>query len=280
MKRCILLLVLCLAGGIAGAQTASDSLVWAGVEWQRTDLGQGCSAACAQFPIWDSMQSISIVRYPARRMRTALVHAPGPEAATTDSLARREGARFALNGSYFNMRRLIPHTFFSLGHQIVGQTPATELGRSNGVLALRGRRGHRMEILPYDSTQVETYRRRYYAALASGPILLRNGEVPAFPKEVSFYEMRHPRSFMGWDRHGMVYLVVVDGRFRGQADGMSIPELAVVARLLGLEEAINLDGGGSSTLWTDRTGVLNHPFDNRVFDHAGTRVVPNILIVW
>lgn len=39
------------------------------------------------------------------------------------------------------------------------------------------------------------------------------------------------------------------------------------------------DGGGSSTLWTDRTGVLNHPFDNKVFDHEGTRVVPNALIV-
>ena len=279
MKKVFILIALGIVCGIAGAQTASDSLVWAGVEWQRTDLGQGCTASCAQFPIWDSMQSVSIVRYPARRMQTALVHAPGRLAATTDSLAKRERARFALNGSYFNMRRLVPHTFFSIGHRIVGQTPATELGRSNGVLALRGRRGHRMEILPYDSTQVETYRRRYFAALASGPVLVRDGEVPEFPSGDSFYQMRHPRSFIGWDGRGEVCLVVVDGRFKGQADGMSIPELAAVARLLGLKEAINLDGGGSSTLWTDRTGVLNHPFDNHVFDHAGTRIVPNILIV-
>jgi exopolysaccharide biosynthesis protein len=166
-----------------------------------------------------------------------------------------------------------------LNHEVVGQTPVSELGRSNGVLALRDRRGHRMEILPYDSTQVETYRRRYYAALASGPILVQDGVVPEFPTEVTFYLMRHPRTFLGWDKHRNVCLVVVDGRFPGQADGMSIPELATLARLLGLKEAINLDGGGSSTLWTDRTGILNHPFDNHVFDHAGARVVPNILIV-
>ena len=91
--------------------------------------------------------------------------------------------------------------------------------------------------------------------------------------------MRHPRTFIGWDDKGMVYMVVVDGRFPGQADGMSIPELAKVARLLGLKDALNLDGGGSSTLWTDKTGIINYPFDNRKFDHEGARKVPNIVIV-
>ncbi len=77
----------------------------------------------------------------------------------------------------------------------------------------------------------------------------------------------------------MVYMVVVDGRFPGQADGMNIPELSTVARLLGLKDALNLDGGGSSTLWTDKTGIINFPYDNRKFDHAGARRVPNIVIV-
>ena len=280
MRKLYLLILVALVSWAAHAQTAADSLAWSKIVWERTDLGQGCEALSAQFPIWKSMQSISIVRYPARRMQTAFVHAPGVLAATTDSLARRFGARFALNGSYFNMKRLTPHTFFTIGHKLYGMTPETELGRSNGVLALRDRRGHRMEIMPYDSTQLNHYCFHYYATLASGPILVDDGRVPEFPSEKTFYQMRHPRSFIGWDAHGMVYLVVVDGRFRGQADGMSIPELAAVARLLGLSEAINLDGGGSSTLWTDRTGILNHPYDNRVFDHAGARVVPNALLVW
>ena len=52
-----------------------------------------------------------------------------------------------------------------------------------------------------------------------------------------------------------------------------------IARLLGLVDALNLDGGGSSTLWTARKGVLNHPYDNHRFDHAGERAVPNCIVV-
>ena len=44
-------------------------------------------------------------------------------------------------------------------------------------------------------------------------------------------------------------------------------------------QALNLDGGGSSTLWTAQEGVLNHPYDNRRFDHEGERGVPNCIVV-
>jgi len=263
----------------AHAQTAADSTLWAAIDWQWTDLGKGARAGYAQIHIWDSVQSISIVTYPIRKFRTSLVHAPGELSNTTDSLARREHARFALNGSYFNMKRLTPVTFFNLAHRVVGVTPASGLYRSNGVLCIRNRCGKRLEIIPYDSTRTENYRRQYYSALASGPILMLDGKVPPFPAEGSFYQMRHPRTIFGWDAAGTAYMVVVDGRFPGQAAGMSILELTVIARLLGMKDAINLDGGGSSTLWTDRTGVINYPYDNRVFDHAGMRKVPNILIV-
>jgi exopolysaccharide biosynthesis protein len=51
---------------------------------------------------------------------------------------------------------------------------------------------------------------------------------------------------------------------------------------LGSTEAINLDGGGSSTLWanTDElNGVLNFPPDNDTFDHRGERKVANAILV-
>ena len=41
----------------------------------------------------------------------------------------------------------------------------------------------------------------------------------------------------------------------------------------------DLGGGGSSTLWTAQEGVLNHPYDNRRFDHEGERGVPNCIVV-
>ena len=71
----------------------------------------------------------------------------------------------------------------------------------------------------------------------------------------------------------------MDGRFPGKAEGMSMRELQALAEALGLYEAMNLDGGGSSTLWTLADGVLNHPSDNKRFDHEGERSVANILIM-
>ena len=75
-----------------------------------------------------------------------------------------------------------------------------------------------------------------------------------------------------------MFFIVIDGRFPAQADGATIKECADIAYFLGCDEALNLDGGGSSTIWSTLTGVINHPYDNRVFGHEGERRVPNIII--
>ena len=63
-----------------------------------------------------------------------------------------------------------------------------------------------------------------------------------------FYDNRHPRAAFGTDDEGNAYLVVIDGRFPGQADGATIYETAYICHLLGMTDAINLDGGGSSCM--------------------------------
>ena len=73
--------------------------------------------------------------------------------------------------------------------------------------------------------------------------------------------------------------MVVDGRFADKAVGASIAELAKLCKWLGMVEAMNLDGGGSSTLWSKAYGVVSHPCDNRTFDHEGSREVSSTLIV-
>ena len=50
--------------------------------------------------------------------------------------------------------------------------------------------------------------------------------------------------------------------------------------MLGMTEAINLDGGGSTTLWSEETGVINHPYDNKKWDHVGERAVPNLIVAY
>jgi exopolysaccharide biosynthesis protein len=59
---------------------------------------------------------------------------------------------------------------------------------------------------------------------------------------------RHPRTAIGFnERH--FFMVVVDGRNQAVSMGMNAGELAEFMALLGCTEAMNLDGGGSSTFW-------------------------------
>ena len=63
---------------------------------------------------------------------------------------------------------------------------------------------------------------------------------------------------------------------------MSLFELTRLMSALGCVEAINLDGGGSTTLWVDgvtKTGVANMPCDDKVFDEYGERKVSNVLLL-
>ena len=100
-----------------------------------------------------------------------------------------------------------------------------------------------------------------------------------FATDKKFSNARHPRTLIGKDNRGYYYFVTIDGRTKNHADGATLTESALIAVWAGMSDALNLDGGGSTTIWTAEDGVLNHPTDNKKFDHAGTRRVPNIIVV-
>jgi uncharacterized protein YigE (DUF2233 family) len=112
-------------------------------------------------------------------------------------------------------------------------------------------------------------------ALGGFPDLIDRGarvgdlEVSARP---SFAEARHPRTGVGYDSEdGQLWIVVVDGRQLPYSAGMTLPELAALFGALGTDEALNLDGGGSSVMVVGGTPV------NRPSDTAGERPVVNAL---
>ncbi|MGI8773654.1 MAG: phosphodiester glycosidase family protein [Actinomycetota bacterium] len=74
-----------------------------------------------------------------------------------------------------------------------------------------------------------------------------------------FFE-RHPRTGIGTTPDGKVLMVVVDGRQTGYSVGMTLREFANLFRSLGADWALNIDGGGSSTLAIDGR-VINRPSD-------------------
>ena len=110
--------------------------------------------------------------------------------------------------------------------------------------------------------------------------LLRNREIE--PEVVNFHETRggsaphqangahhHPRSALGFNAEKL-FLVVVDGRQHGYSLGMTFYELAGFMRDLGATDAINFDGGSSSTLWAlgDIVNRPSHGYERRVFNVA------------
>ena len=117
-----------------------------------------------------------------------------------------------------------------------------------------------------------------------GPQLLRNGaehitqgaDGMVHPTDPSFAYgwvlQRNPRTFAGIDKSGRTLLVTVDGRQLDQL-GLSIPEEARVARALGMRDALNLDGGGSTAMAVG-SQLVTHPSDA-----TGERPVGDAIVV-
>jgi hypothetical protein len=72
---------------------------------------------------------------------------------------------------------------------------------------------------------------------------------------------RHPRAALGIGERGVI-AVACDGRRTGVDAGLTMPERAQIMRELGAESAINLDGGGSTTL-VHRGHLLNRPYSSQ-----------------
>lgn len=90
-------------------------------------------------------------------------------------------------------------------------------------------------------------------ALGGGPRLLMDGKLV---EGWSSPNQRHPRTALGWNEE-FLYLLLVDGRQPGVSVGMSFHELAAYFKKLGCTHSINLDGGGSASMWAFGQTVSN-----------------------
>ena len=280
MKRAITTLCGLLLFVVASA-TNSDSLTLhrASRSKLRVPKAQGYVVSAELF---GRPQNISVVRLSPERFTPQLV--------MTRTLTRtswwgmQHNAVVGINAGFWSVRRGIPSTYV----RIDGRDESQSLGDFpwiNGVVTLDGG----VEVHLCDKEEYGALAKRYDNILGTGPVLIDEGyrlpygyispDSPDFTaRQKRFFLGRHPRTAIGRDAKGVVYLVVVDGRHKGIAEGVSIPELGLLCRWLGMVEAINLDGGGSSTLWLRGRGVVNHPSDNKRYDHEGERAVMSAIL--
>lgn len=120
------------------------------------------------------------------------------------------------------------------------------------------------------------------SVLGAGPALVRRGRtwINAAPNGMSpgAVRARAPRTVVGVRADGTLLLVVFDGRRPGVSEGVSLAEAARILVSMGAEDAMNLDGGGSTTMVVqDR--VRNSPSDAGRTDEERQREVSNALVV-
>ena len=114
-------------------------------------------------------------------------------------------------------------------------------------------------------------------AIRGGPVLLQNGEVLVSNNEELKFAGKatndqHPRTCMGYTKDGKLIIMVIQGRYVDAA-GATLLQEAQLLKEIGCEEAINLDGGGSSCM------LINGMETIKPSDKEGQRPVPGVFII-
>jgi exopolysaccharide biosynthesis protein len=220
------------------------------------------------------------------RLEVALADDRSPARETVAAIAQRRGAIAAVNGGFFALENGAPVAILKSRGRLIGGS-----SRARGAVAIMERGGS--SLLLFDRVTVDrraasaTYRPRlgsrpvdWSAApdIVSGAgLLLRDGrEMTEWADEAlsaAFETTRHPRTMIGADRNGEVWLITVDGRQPWLSLGMTFAELKRLARRIGLVSALNLDGGGSTTMVVGQW-IVNHPSDD-----TGPRTVSDAIVV-
>jgi len=132
------------------------------------------------------------------------------------------------------------------------------------------------KLLPVEREIADSWKRALFI-VGGGPQLIADGRVSiTFEEEkivARFVGDRHPRTAIARLKDGRILFATVDGRQPEVSVGMSLPELASLLLEFGASEAINLDGGGSTTM------VVNGKLVNTPSDQAGERPVSDSILV-
>ena len=282
MKRISSLIAgLCFLSIYLHAQTSADSLTIVSAKWETSVTTDGIVHKRAKIPsLYKGPQHINLIEIPANR---ALHYGIGVNESMVriSQLAPENQALAAINGSFYNMQKGNSVCYLRHGKEVVDTTTIQEFNlRVTGAVYTHKKK---LRILPWNREIEAKYNKKKGSVLASGPMLMEDGEISSWEMcDSSFIATKHPRSAIFTTKDKKTVLITVDGRSKGNASGVSIPELAHLIRILGGADALNLDGGGSTTLWmkeAPENGVLNYPSDNGKFDHQGERRIPNIIYV-
>jgi hypothetical protein len=211
--------------------------------------------------------TVYAVRYPRRSTRVRVVHFPRIE--HLDVWCRANGVEEAVVGGFYlrDPHRPLGEVWID-GRPVRHEPIAPPYGERRGCVVVDGDGTTR--LLPRDAAPAEPPG----DLLQAGPLLLAEGSVVfdagedregfsagagQFDSDIT--DGRYPRAALGSSDDWLV-AVACDGRRSNVDGGLSMLELAEVMIELGARDAINLDGGGSTTL-VHRGHLLNRPYSTQ-----------------
>ncbi|RZK43934.1 MAG: phosphodiester glycosidase family protein [Pedobacter sp.] len=283
MKKHLLFSFLFFCYGYSSFAQNADSIAVVTAAWDKQQIASKTNLLTYHFNqknLFAANQFISYVEI--NRKGNAPVFAFGNEVKTkktTSTFGQELDALAAINGTFFDVANGGSVDFVRMDGVVTNKNIIGKNGkraRHQETAMVINKKGQ-LALKKWDKTEDWEYKLPEKNVMLSGPLLVLDNIVEELDT-TSFTRARHPRSAIGIKADGKIILVTVDGRQENSA-GMSLHELTKLMRWLGCVSAINLDGGGSTTLWTAKNGVVNFPSDNKLWDHKGERKVANVIIL-
>ncbi len=256
------------------AQNA-DSIAFCGQVWKEQIVKKGIVWKQAHFPsLFGGEQEINLIEINLKRhLKKLRLAGVSQGTKLTSTFAQENNAAVAINGGFFNTKTGGAHDFIKIDGDLINVS-SNDHPRSNAYLVFNRQV---IQIIPQtkDSLNETTLQN----VLLSGPLLLKNGHRMNIIHD-KFNRNKHPRSAIALKDHTLI-LLTVDGRNK-KSHGVNLLELSNLLAWYNCDDAMNLDGGGSTALYIKDqpyNGIVNYPSDNKTFDHRGERPVANIIYI-
>jgi len=283
MKKLKLIFLLVIELLIVWSVTAqNDSLSLVSAKWETEEIAEGIVWKHFLFKgnLFNSNQSINILEIRKNKRKTFSIGYEPKELKLTSQFGKESNALAALNGTFFDTRAGGSVDLIRANGKIINSNQTKDGKRAphqkSSVAISKGR----LKIEKWNGDMNWEEGLKADELMVSGPLLVYNNKSESLDS-LAFNITRHPRTAVAVTTSGKILLITVDGRNENAA-GMSLFELRNILKWFDSEDAINLDGGGSSTLWISGQpdgGVVNYPCDNKKWDHEGERKVANVILV-
>lgn len=180
---------------------------------------------------------------------------------TTGAAVKRLGGVFGINGGGFakstknGTTRLVP-----MGNTVLKGKLVDDFIPSHNDLSFAGFTKEGRLVGGVYSKEEELKKTNAWQGVSFVPVLIKNWQPVDIPKK--WARQRQPRTVLGQYPNDDLFFIVVDGRQSNWSKGISLEEMQVTLMRLGVMEAFNLDGGGSSS-FVFQGKVMNRPSDGK-----------------